>query len=217
MNSNNVREILQSVDIEAIFTHLGSTSVQDLALRHIESLKKQLPEIDMPFLGVRQLFRLVNKIKSYIVMARPLQPFLGSDAPKTYPEYQSSTAGEIDRCGIAALDWLICQTAVYLHGKVVTTDQDKILFCTDVIDHYSSWKVTRELFWLPANLYDLYCLEISRGIKVVVAEDLMLYVFMGVENLLFEIYCELPVGGHIDDILFRRKLVSLVEGVTETL
>jgi hypothetical protein len=217
MNSKDVRDILQSVGLDTIFSYHDLISFfQDLAVLQFESLKKQLPEISIPSFGVKQLFRLADKLKSYIVMARPIESLFGPDAPKTYPDYQSSKPGEIDRYGNAALDWLICQTAVYLHGKVVTSDQDKNRFCMDVIHYYGTWPVIQELLWLPVHFYDLYFAKKTKGAKVVVAEDLMLYVFMGVENLLFEIYCELPAGGHIDDIVFRRKLVSLIEGATLT-
>jgi hypothetical protein len=186
----------------------------DWAKLQMESIKKQLPHIKASLFGQKEMIRLIDIVKSYIIMSRPITHFPKKRIPITYPDYRVFE-DRINRIS-SPFDVFICTTAACLHhedGKNIVHarggEDDTNFFVSQVIQRYSGWKITADIFNLPSWCFLMK--EKPKGINTGIAEELILCNLMGVENLLFEIYNDLPSGQLITDALFKTRLESLIE------
>lgn len=131
------------------------------------------------------------------------------------PEYEIE-GGKVGRVANPAQDIKIVQSASILDGSrrkdlnLQQVLQDNGRWAFNVIEHYAQTGLARFLFLLPtaAKSFD----AISQGKKaIIVTEHLRIDVYKGVENVLLEIWDELPEGGHFDDFTVSKKLLSIVE------
>ena len=125
------------------------------------------------------------------------------------PEYQVVPGG-IARTSDPAADMKIVSVASCLRGGTVSLNDPQGLAAKamEAIRHYASLAKVRHFFLLP---YYLRTKVLVEGAEVPPEEQCR--VFAGVENVLLEIYDELPEGGTISDEVVEAKIDSLLASV----
>jgi hypothetical protein len=181
-------------------------TIVDLAESLAGGWPEELPRDDFDKLDFN---KLLGRSKRYQLMAHPRLP----SGREIKPEYQI-VKGEIARASFEAEDFKLVMTAQMLSaGNMGTVDSDGMELlghlAFKVIEYYSKKRLAKFLFLLPrARDAEL----LSKGGKaILVAEYLLMDVYKGVENILFEIYDELSEGKKFDDTLVIQKLLSIVE------
>jgi hypothetical protein len=194
-----------SMDLKTL-TSEQISKIVDLA----ESLAGGWPdELPRDALGKLDFDKLLAKLKRYQEKAHPGLSF----KKEIKPEYQI-VKGEIARASYAPEDMKLVMTAQMLSAGnmgAVNSDGIEVMghLAFKVIEHYSQTRLAKFLFLLPVAR-DVE--TSSKGGKaLMVAEHLLIAVYKGVENILFEVYDELPEGKKFDDTMVIHKLLSLVE------
>jgi hypothetical protein len=127
----------------------------------------------------------------------------------TRPVYKV-VQGKIARQSQPQVDTKIVSVASCLPGEDVdagdTTAMARLAF--DAIGHYASLPKVQALFLLS---YRLRAGTVTEGSAVPPEETCRAYA--GVENLLLEIYDELPNGGTITDKVVEQKIDDLIKSV----
>jgi hypothetical protein len=79
-----------------------------------------------------------------------------------------------------------------------------------MIEYYSELPLARLIFLLPF-MYSA-SEEAKKGDKavIVVIEDVLMQIYKGIENVLFDSYNDIPAGGLLDDTAVTKKLRSLL-------
>jgi len=171
----------------------------------IETLQKYLPEIDARMIDKIDIQSLIAIIKKYINMPRPIE-----GTPQSYPFY-TVVDGKISRGGDPSIDVRLCYTADCLRGQTHGYDGAKICrLAFNAIEHYAYLPLTGFVFMIPATVEASAQADAGKAV-LLVKEDIGIMVLKGVENMLWEIYNELPEGGLITDNLVKKKIVSMVK------
>jgi len=155
----------------------------------------------------------IELIERYITKEHPrdrMAALLGT-GESTRPEYQPAPDGGILRGSHIHIDMKIVSVAACLKGGTVKgyDVEDHNRKAMSVIEHYASLEKVKAFFLLP---YYVRRRVVFEGRPIAPAEVCRLYA--GVENLLLEIYEELPEGGHITDEVVERKIDSLFSSIT---
>lgn len=154
--------------------------------------------------------RGVALAEKYIGMDHPvgeMEQMFGMGGTK--PEYRVVPGG-IARTSDPAADMKIVSVASCLRGGTVSLNDPQGLAAKamEAIRHYASLPKVRHFFLLPYYLRTKVLIE---GAEVPQEEQCRL--FAGVENLLLEIYDELPEGGTISDERVEAKIDSLLASI----
>jgi len=147
------------------------------------------------------LDRLVARLREYQDMVHR-----GYDSK---PHYEIIN-GEIVRGCRPFEDIVILTAAKHLSGKGIISPLDGKLVASytfTTIMRYAQTTLAKFLFFLP-RVSDEYS-ELSK--RRTVTQELTIDVYKGVENVLYEIYDELPDGASFDDATVTSKLLSIVE------
>lgn len=160
--------------------------------------------------SVEKSKRAVALVEKYIGMDHPVGEMermfgMGGSKPKYRP-----VPGGIARTSDPAADMKIVSVASCLRGGTVSLNdlQGLAAKAMEAIRHYASLGKVRTFFLLP---YYLRKKVIVEGEEVPQEEQCR--IFAGVENLLLEIYDELPEGGTISDERVEAKIASLLASV----
>lgn len=131
-------------------------------------------------------------------------------AESTRPEYHPAPGGGFSRGNHIHIDMKIVSVAACLKGGTVKGDDvdDYNKKAMAAIEHYASLETVKGFFLLP---YYARRGVIVQGKQIEPGETCRVYA--GVENLLLEIYEELPEGGQITDEVVERKIDSLARSV----
>jgi len=159
-----------------------------------------------------KLKKSIELIERYITKEHPRDPMaaLLGTAESTRPEYQPAPGGGISRGNYIHIDMKIVSVAACLKGGTVKgyDVDDYNRKAMEAIRHYASLEKVKAFFLMP---YYARRRVIVQGRQIEPGEQCRIYA--GVENLLLEIYEELPEGGHITDEVVERKIDSLVKSL----
>jgi hypothetical protein len=165
-----------------------------------------------PQVGPAKLQKSIALVERYITMNHPSDPMSAilGDRGTTKPEYRPAAGGNILRGNHLHIDMKIVSVAQCLKGgRVNATDVDAHnRKAMEAIQHYASLEKVRAFFLLP---YYARRGVIVQGRPIEPSETCRLYA--GFENLLLEIYEELPEGGVITDEVVERKIDSLADSI----
>lgn len=147
-------------------------------------------------------------IERYFEMAHPqsdMESMLG--LPQTRPEYRATAAGEIARSSSHMQDMKIVSTAKMLRGRSVNLQDPNATAraAMEVVTHYASKPDVKTLFLMP---YHVRIGQVIIGADIPKTEICRLYT--AVENMLIEIYEDLPEGGLITDAAVDAKVEEIV-------
>ena len=155
---------------------------------------------------------LVNRVDTYSTMPYPLA-VLKDTAPAPRPTYRISDDGRIARESNFHTDRLLfgCKPVGFgLDRFDFATGGDMVAYGTwKLIEHYSQLALARFVFSLP-TISKASDAATATGKVIIVPEHLQVRIYMGVENTLFDVYEDLPEGGHITDKAVRGKLHALL-------
>ena len=154
--------------------------------------------------------RAIELAEKYINMEHPVSPMermLGIEATKPIYKVQSN---QVVRGSSIGVDMKITSVATCLPKKNLTAgDQRQIAkMAFDAIYHYASLSKVYAFFSVPFFLKQKIWVE---GTPLPPEEQCRL--LAGVENLLLEIYEELPQGGTITDAVVERKIDQLIASI----
>lgn len=129
--------------------------------------------------------------------------------PRTKPVY-SVVQGGVGRESQPQIDMKIVSVVSCLPDEDVAMDDTAKIarMAFDAIQHYASLAKVQALFLLP---YRLRASAVADGSPVPPEETCRVY--SAVENLLLEIYDELPSGGTITDGVVEQKIDELIKSV----
>lgn len=154
--------------------------------------------------------RAIHLAEHYMDKPHPANAMTGLlGVQPTRPVYKV-LQGKIARQSQPLVDTKIVSVASCLPGEDVdagdTTAMARLAF--DAIEHYASLPKVQALFLLS---YRLRAGTVTEGSAVPPEETCRAYA--GVENLLLEIYDELPNGGTITDKVVEQKIDDLIQSV----
>ena len=154
--------------------------------------------------------KAVDLAEHYIGRGHPadaMSSMLGVQPTK--PMYKV-VQGKVGRESQPQIDMKIVSVASCLPGEDVdasdTTAMARMAF--DAIEHYASLPKVQALFLLP---YRVRAGTVTEGSAVPPEETCRVY--SGVENLLLEVYDELPGGGTITDRVVEQKIDELIKSI----
>lgn len=151
---------------------------------------------------------IVAAVRAYISMPYPVA-MLRSDTDSPAADYRMID-GKVARASNPLIDMILCQ--VLPAGE--PADDEPQMLVWRLIERYSEWPLARLIFLLP-RLQDGSEGAASGKAAILVIEDLLIQVYKGVENALFDVYEGLPEGGRLSDALVERRLLSLVTASTD--
>lgn len=154
--------------------------------------------------------RAQELIEGYINGPHPVDQvlqFLG--VPQTRPTY-AVVSGGVQRGSMPQVDQKIVSVATGMpSADVAITDARQLAsLALQAIEHYASLSKVQAFFLAP---YRLRVGTVVEGSPIPLEEQCRLYA--GVENLLLEIYGELPEGSVITDQVIEQKVDSLIRGL----
>jgi hypothetical protein len=154
--------------------------------------------------------KAIDLVEYYIGRAHPadaMSSMLGLQPTK--PVYKV-VQRNIGRESQPQIDMKIVSVASCLPGEDVNASDTAAMarLAFNAIEHYASLPRVQALFLLP---YHLRTGTVAEGSPVPPEETCRVY--SGVENLLLEIYEELPAGGTITDKVVERKIDELLTSV----
>ena len=205
----------ESVLLEKNNNQSNRTSNQKEQINKILTISESLTgcwpeELDHEFLKTTDIFLLVDKVQHYQTMPHPVgdaEKLMGFET--TYPTYNIS-GNQISRSGNPAFDYKICSVATCISGRSCGLDQRAVDLCFEVIENYSKWKLAKFIFTLPYAYHAKKVADEKQTAMIIVQEEVMIDVYKGMENMLFEIYEELKDGEVMSDDTVKRKLLSLI-------
>jgi hypothetical protein len=165
-------------------------------------------ELDPNMFSSLDLPSFLNRIREYKTMPYPLRsPFAMGNLSQ--PTYQM-VDGKIARAS-TMIDMIFIEV-IPANVKKKFKPKEKVepgQVVWKLIEHYSELPLAKLIFLLP-SMYSA-SEEAKKGDKAVIMiiEDMLIQVYKGVENLLFDVYSDLPEGGLLSDIAVVEKLRSL--------
>ena len=150
--------------------------------------------------------KAIELIEGYIHKEHPMDAMMQMLGVKpTKPAYQV-VANQVRRSSYPEIDMKIVSVASCLPGEdIAANDTQKIArLALQAIQHYASISNVQAFFLTP---YYLRTKTVIEGSTIPLEEQCRLYA--GVENLLLEIYDELPQNGTITDKIVVQKIASL--------
>ncbi|MGD0497064.1 MAG: hypothetical protein ABSC23_01375 [Bryobacteraceae bacterium] len=169
------------------------------------------PELSRGALDRINLDKLKTRLVDYITRSYRGVP-ANDPLRASKPEY-TLVGKQVGRVANLFQDIKLIQAATLLRGTKVNVpfpNAEYLGLAFKVIQHYAETPLAKFLFLLPTGVNA--CEAIAQRKKgIVLEEQLRIDVYKGVENVLFEIWGELPEGGHFDDATVVRKLLSIVE------
>lgn len=165
-----------------------------------------------PPAGDARAARATELIERYISMDHPgglVEKMLG--LPPSRPDYRVVSGG-MARASDPGVDMKIVSVAACLQGGSVSQSDPQAVAtkAMEALRHYASLAEVRAFFLMP---YFVKQRVVISDAPLPVAEQCRLYA--GLENLLLEIYEELPDGGSITDAVVRAKIDALAGSVGE--
>jgi hypothetical protein len=157
--------------------------------------------------------KLENLVEKYVNMNHPRGSFV-LPLPPSKPEYSVLSNGQIGRRSFAHVDMKIVSVAACLQraGLIDPTDSSKLARLTmEAITHYSGLPKVR-LFFLRPHIMSSPALKATDS---TVPPSQLCRLYAGVENLLLEIYEELPQGGRITDGVVEAKVDAIMKSAEE--
>ncbi|MCB2099902.1 MAG: hypothetical protein KDE22_03465 [Rhodobacterales bacterium] len=146
---------------------------------------------------------LITRLRDYIAMPYPVAMFRTLDDPPG-PDYRM-VDDQIARASNPALDQVLC--SVVPTGFVAGTTVQEVVW--NLVARYAERPLPRLLFVLP--FMDRGSVAAARGdAPVVTIEGLLIQIYKGVENALFDVYERLPEGGLLGDPLVERRFRDLL-------
>ncbi len=156
--------------------------------------------------------RVIELVQDYMQKDHPMDAtmqMLGLGAKRTKPMYRV-VQGRVGRESQPQIDMMIVGVASCLPGEDVDArDARRIAeLALAAIQHYAALPSVQAFFLLP---YRIRTKTVAEGSPIPPEEECAVY--SGVENLLLEIYDELPNGGTITDEVVERKIAQLIRSV----
>lgn len=173
--------------------------------------KGEMPTaVEYESIAPEKMQRAIDLAEDYIGRGHPpdaTMQMLG--VPRTRPMY-NVVQGNVGRESQPQIDMKIVSVVSCLPDEdVAMGDTAKIArMAFDAIQHYASLPKVQALFLLP---YRLRTKTVAEGSAVPPEETCRVY--SAVENLLLEIYDELPSGGTITDEVVEQKIDQLIKSV----
>jgi hypothetical protein len=171
--------------------------------------RKALPQLGVSQREVEAVGRthedVIELAETYIHKAHPLPASMKMmGIQETKPTYQV-VSGQVNRGSYPHIDEMIVSTASCLpDGLDITDTQTLATLAFQAIMHYASLASVQAFFLAP---YHLRAGGAAKGSSIPPEEQCRLCA--GVENLLLEIYDELPQGGRITDEIVIQKVWEL--------
>lgn len=153
-------------------------------------------------------------IERYFTMDHPhseMESMMG--LPSSKPEYRVLDGGQIGRISDPVQDMKIVSTAAVLTGGRVNLDDTEAISrkAMEVITHFAKTAKVHQFFMLPYH--------VAQGIVVEgtpIPPEQICRVYTGTENLLLEVYEELPEGGKITEESVAAKIDAITEEAKKT-
>ncbi|MBI3860216.1 MAG: hypothetical protein HY296_08335 [Thaumarchaeota archaeon] len=79
-----------------------------------------------------------------------------------------------------------------------------------LVEHYAAWDLAKFVFLLPGAV-DMS--RVGDKLTTIAIDQLQIAIYKGIENVLFQIYDELPEKGRIDDTKVRDILLRIIGGL----
>jgi FOG: HEAT repeat len=152
--------------------------------------------------------RAVALVEEYVNKDHPLDATMQMLGVKPTRPIYNVVQNQVQRGSHPHIDMKIVSVASCLPGKDVSDTTVVARMAFDAIEHYASLPKVQALFLLP---YRLGAKTVVEGSAVPPEETCRVY--SGVENLLLEIYDELPNGGTITDKVVEQKIDELIKSV----
>ena len=156
--------------------------------------------------------RVIELVQDYMQKDHPMDAtmqMLGLSAKRTKPMYRV-VQGRVGRESQPQIDMMIVGVASCLPGEDVDARDARGIaeLALAAIQHYAALPSVQAFFLLP---YRIRTKTVAEGSPIPPEEECAVY--SGVENLLLEIYDELPNGGTITDEVVERKIAKLIRSV----
>jgi len=150
-------------------------------------------------------------IERYFTMEHPrseMEVIMGT--PASRPEYRVTASGEVARSSSHIQDMKIVTTAKMLQGGQVNIHDPQAVAAAamKVITHYAGTPKVKQFFLMPYH--------VRTGMLVLGAElpkEEICKLYAGVENMLLEIYEDLPEAGQITDTAVERKIDQITDRI----
>lgn len=160
--------------------------------------------LDPEILSTQDLTTVLDRVRQYQTMPYPVKILSGLEDAR--PNYQV-VDGKIARRSDPFLDMLICNIAPSGEKAEPGDQPGHVVF--RLIDRYAQWPLAKLVFLLP-RVHDASEARILGKAALVVVQAMLIEVYKGIENVLFDVYEELPEGGRLSEELIERKLISLL-------
>lgn len=146
---------------------------------------------------------IVRRVREYVAMPYPVAAFRDFSSPPR-PNYRM-VGGQVSRVSNQFMDLHLCSASP--EGGPAGAEPE--LLVMRLIQRYAEWPLAKLIFLLP-KFQDLSEHATSGKPLLLVNEDIQIQVYMGVENLLWGVWEDLPSGGRLSDESIRHKLSSLL-------
>jgi hypothetical protein len=140
-------------------------------------------------------------IDEYMIKDHPMDSTMTMlGVQRTKPTYQV-VSNQVVRTGYPHIDMKIVSVASCLPAEdIAINDTQKIARkALEAIQHYASISIVNDFFLIPFRIK-------GGAYKTVIPLEEQCRVYAGVENLLLEIYDELPPNGTITDAIVKQKI-----------
>ncbi len=154
--------------------------------------------------------KAIKLVEKYINGEHPMDAMMQMLVPnRTKPTYKV-VSNNIARQGYAHIDMKIVSVASCLRNRTVNLKDTHELakMALEAIQHYASISIVQTFFLVPYHLRTKMVIAGS-----VIPPEEQCRVYSGVENLLLEIYEELPQGGTITDKIVEQKIDRLIKSL----
>lgn len=159
---------------------------------------------------------LTRRIREYQTMPYPLRSPLFPMDHDTRPDYQM-VDGRIARVSTVLDMIFIGVIPPDVKKKFKLKDQvEPAQVAWKLIEHYSEMPLARFIFILPFMYSASEAAKKDDKAVVVIIEDMLIQVYKGVENVLFDVYSDLPEGAVLSEMEVWKKLNSLLAHETPT-